>query len=59
MGFAAETFDLVVSTSTLDHFTCREDLVTSLEEISRVLRPGGLLILTLDNPLNLLYPPLR
>lgn len=59
MGFGAETFDLVVSTSTLDHFTCREDFVASLEEISRILRPGGLLILTLDNPLNPLYAPLR
>lgn len=59
VAFAQETFDLVVSTSTLDHFTCREDFVASLKELHRILRPGGLLILTLDNPLNPLYPPLR
>lgn len=59
MGLKPDTFHLVVSTSTLDHFTNREDFAAALREIHRLLRPGGLLILTLDNPLNPLYAPLR
>jgi SAM-dependent methyltransferase len=42
----------VVSTSTLDHFHDSWDLDQSLGEIARVLRPGGQLLLTLDNPWN-------
>jgi SAM-dependent methyltransferase len=42
--------DLVISTSTLDHFETAEDLERSLEELTRVLRPGGELVITLDNP---------
>jgi SAM-dependent methyltransferase len=46
------TMDGVLSTSTLDHFEDVGDLHTSLAELHRVLRPGGLLVLTLDNPRN-------
>lgn len=45
-------FDLVVSNSTLDHFTDESDLHESLKELARVLLPGGLLFVTLDNPQN-------
>lgn len=51
--------DVVVSTSTLDHFDGREEFVQALAELARVLKPGGLLIITLDNPWNPLYHPLR
>jgi SAM-dependent methyltransferase len=51
--------DLVISTSTLDHFDGRPDFLRALSELARVLKPGGLLIITLDNPWNLLYHPLR
>jgi SAM-dependent methyltransferase len=51
--------DIVVSTSTLDHFDGRADYLCALSELARVLKPGGLLIVTLDNPWNLLYYPLR
>jgi SAM-dependent methyltransferase len=51
--------DVVVSTSTLDHFTSRREIARSLDELSRVLRPEGTLLITLDNPLNPLYYPLR
>jgi SAM-dependent methyltransferase len=51
-GFASGSFDGVLSTSTLDHFTEPDDLRCSLVELGRLLRPGGVLVLTLDNPRN-------
>ncbi len=51
--------DVVVSSSTLDHFQEKRDFAVALRELARILRPGGVLILTLDNPLNPLYWPLR
>lgn len=51
--------DLVVSTSTLDHLASAAEFRASLAEIAGLLREGGLLIVTLDNPDNPLYPPLR
>jgi SAM-dependent methyltransferase len=52
LPFAAGTFDVVVSNSTLDHFHTSDEIVMSLREIRRVLRPGGHLLLTLDNLAN-------
>jgi SAM-dependent methyltransferase len=52
LPFSSGAFDLVVSNSTLDHFTCRADIDRALAEIHRVLRPGGRLIVTLDNGAN-------
>lgn len=52
LPFTDDTFDMIVSTSTLDHFPSRGDIMVSLRELYRVLRPGGKLILTLDNPAN-------
>src|SRR5262249_13397772 len=52
LPFRDASFDVVVSTSTLDHFAARGDIERSLVEIRRVLRPPGRLILTLDNPLH-------
>ena len=51
--------DLVFSNSTLDHFESRDEFDASVREMARVLRQGGQLIITLDNPLNPLYWPLR
>jgi SAM-dependent methyltransferase len=59
LNFADSTFDLIVSTSTLDHFDERADFVEALKELDRVLRPGGRMILVLDNPLNPTYLPLK
>lgn len=47
-----ECADAVVSLSTLDHFNERGDIPTALREVFRILKPGGILILTMDNPTN-------
>jgi SAM-dependent methyltransferase len=52
LPFAEASFDVVFSGSTLDHFESVDDIQTALGELRRVLRPGGTLILTLDNPAN-------
>jgi SAM-dependent methyltransferase len=52
LPFRKQAFDVVVSTSTLDHFKAEQEIYTGLNEICRVLKPGGELLLTLDNPLN-------
>lgn len=58
-GWKSASFQLVISTSTLDHFATRAEFLDSLRELYRVLEAGGLLILTLDNPWNPLYLPLH
>ena len=59
LGLQDCSIDLIVSTSTLDHFDVRGDFLAALAELARVLRPGGLLVITLDNLWNPLYPLLR
>ena len=49
LPFADASFDAVVSNSTLDHFGARDDIRTALAGLNRVLRPGGRLVLTMDN----------
>jgi len=53
LPFPAHCFDLIISPSTLDHFIDPTDLGVSLREIVRVLKPGGRLIITLDNRQNI------
>jgi SAM-dependent methyltransferase len=52
MPFAGDSFDGILSISTLDHFSSVKGIESSLSEFSRILRPRGVLILTLDNPAN-------
>jgi SAM-dependent methyltransferase len=52
LPFDNDTFDLVISNSTLDHFEKHETIIESLTEIFRILRRDGQLILTMDNRLN-------
>lgn len=59
LPFASASFDVVVSTSTLDHFEVPTDLSHSLRELARIVRPGGTLLVILDNPYNPLYHPLK
>ncbi len=50
LAFKDNSFDLAVSTSTLDHFP---EIDVALEELHRTLKPGGAIILILDNAANL------
>ncbi len=52
LPFADGVFDILVSTSTLDHFPSHDEIRASLHEFRRVLRPAGQLLLTLDNLAN-------
>ena len=52
LPFGNESFEVVVSNSTLDHFQTLDEIIVSLRELHRVLRKGGQLILTLDNSAN-------
>ena len=52
LPFEDDSFDAVVSISTLDHFESRAEILAGLRELTRVLRPGGQLLLTLDNLAN-------
>ncbi len=59
LPFADDSFALIVSPSTLDHFADPRDLSRSLRELARVLKPDGWLIITLDNRQNIFDPLLR
>lgn len=59
LPFQTASLDLVFSNSTLDHAESSGEFDAAVREIGRVLGPHGRLILTMDNPLNLLYWPLR
>ncbi len=52
LPFADGAFDVIVSLSTLDHFHSQAEIIDSLRDLHRVLRPGGLLVLTMDNLAN-------
>ena len=52
LPFADGSIDVVVSNSTLDHFASLAEIDRALLELARVLPPGGLLIVTLDNDAN-------
>jgi SAM-dependent methyltransferase len=52
LPFSPMAFATVFSDSTLDHFDSESGIRQSLAELRRVLRPGGTLLLTMDNPAN-------
>ena len=52
LPFHDGAFDIVISLSTLDHFPQRDDIGRALLQVHRVLTPGGILIITLDNASN-------
>ena len=50
LPFQGDAFDVIVSNSTLDHFPDLRLIDAALGELYRVLKPGGVLVVTLDNP---------
>lgn len=52
LAFRSNSFDQIISNSTIDHFLHKNDIIISLKEVYRVLKPEGVLIITLDNPIN-------
>jgi ubiquinone/menaquinone biosynthesis C-methylase UbiE len=48
----SEIVSCILSGSSLDHFATKGEIATSLSELVRVLTPGGVLIITFDNPHN-------
>jgi SAM-dependent methyltransferase len=51
-SFKENSFDLIISNSTIDHFP---EIDSALQELYRILKPGGALILTLHNRLQLFF----
>ncbi|MDH3689611.1 MAG: methyltransferase domain-containing protein [Gammaproteobacteria bacterium] len=49
LPFADQSFDVVISNSTLDHMDSLDDVAKALRELCRVLKFGGQLLMTLDN----------
>lgn len=45
-------FDVIISNSTLDHFADEHEIIRSIRELHRVLKEGGCMLITIDNPLN-------
>ena len=52
LPFEDASFDAVVSNSTLDHFQSHTTIRDAVDELARVVRPGGNLVITLDNRTN-------
>jgi ubiquinone/menaquinone biosynthesis C-methylase UbiE len=52
LEFPDDSFDLVFSNSTLDHFETEAEIEGSVSEFARILEVGGCLLITLDNPVN-------
>lgn len=50
LPFRSESFDTIVSNSSLDHFPSTTDIVGTLKGLHHVLKRDGILIVTLDNP---------
>ncbi|MFH1848756.1 MAG: class I SAM-dependent methyltransferase [archaeon] len=53
-GFKDKSFDCIISNSTLDHLS-KEDMIKALQELRRILKDDGEIILTIDNKDNPLY----
>jgi SAM-dependent methyltransferase len=52
LPFQSGVFQYILSGSSLDHFARKDDIAVSLSELSRVLAPRGVMVITLDNPHN-------
>ena len=51
----ANSLDVIISNSTLDHFPGPEYIDAALRQLYNALKPGGTLLVTLDNPKSVSY----
>ncbi len=51
-GIREQSIDLLFSNSTLDHFSSKSELNQALQQLALTIKSGGMLIITLDNPVN-------
>jgi ubiquinone/menaquinone biosynthesis C-methylase UbiE len=59
LPFVNGSFDLIISDSTIDHYKIKKDIELALKEITRVMKQGGTLIITMDNKANFTEPLFR
>jgi SAM-dependent methyltransferase len=52
LPFRDGSFDVIVSNSTLDHFADEREIIRGIRELHRVLKNGGCMLITIDNPIN-------
>lgn len=52
LPFPDDSFDIIISNSTLDHFHSAQEIHVSLAELKRVLKKDGRLLVSLDNMAN-------
>jgi SAM-dependent methyltransferase len=52
LPFRSDCFDQILSPSSLDHFNGKNEIDEAISELCRIMKPGGILILALDNPHN-------
>jgi ubiquinone/menaquinone biosynthesis C-methylase UbiE len=57
LKFPDQTFDVVYSLSTYEHIPVAEQFFKAMEETHRVMKPGGILVVTLDEIWNTLLKP--
>jgi len=55
LAFQSESFDIILSTSTLDHFENEEQLLLAFLELKRTLKPDGKMILSFNNKWNISF----
>jgi SAM-dependent methyltransferase len=53
LPFSDNSFDLIISDSTLDHYSHQNEIAIALTELRRILKPGGTIIITMDNKDNI------
>ena len=59
LPFADNSYDVIISDSSLDHYSNSSDIEVAIRELFRILKPGGSLVITMDNKTNLTEPLFR
>jgi SAM-dependent methyltransferase len=59
LPFAGNSFDVIVSDSSLDHYRKKSEIKIAIKELVRILKPGGTLVITMDNKSNFTEPLFR